>query len=256
MVVVTVVVASKSAVKVEAARRAFDAAATTVSHLLSTAASDGSDGTAGGTAVSTGSVSVNVVPMSSASGVSEQPVGHAETRRGAANRLDAALEGYMSEASGGGAAHSGTRPEPDFIVAIENGIVDLSGVSDDVAASSDATSAGSWYDLAWVAIRDCSSGYTAFVPGTGLPLNPQWVDAALHKSSARPSSDALGRVTVGDLLAEATTGDGKDPHSMLSAGLLPRAASLEAPLLGALGDVLRRRHRAATGERGDIVVKP
>lgn len=68
--------------------------------------------------------SLDVTGESCPSLINEQPYGHEETLLGARNRLKAALAITMSR-----------HPRPDYVVSMENGIVDMAGGSFDLVNS-------------------------------------------------------------------------------------------------------------------------
>lgn len=204
----SVAVASTSAIKVQAVTRAVQRAAELVPDLV---ASD-----------------VTVSGVKAASGVSEQPVGHEETRRGARNRCAAAQEALAA----------------DLTIAIENGIVEVLP--------------GTWVDLAWVvaSVRNPEGGsasgsgsgesqLTSEAHGTGVPIGATEAAGIASAAAAAASADTP---TWGDLMAEKHGASTKDPHDSLTCGLLPRAVSLEAPLLASIGSLLFQMRGMATSD--------
>ena len=143
-----------------------------------------------------------VVGVACESGVSEQPVGHEETLRGARNRLAACV-----------AAADGAE---DYCVAVESGIVEMA--------------AGLWHDVAWVVLRD-PSGNTVSIPSCGVCFPTEAVQAARARGFAK--------VTVGKVLAEQkAVAAHNDPHASLTRGHLRRGDYLDQALLTAFGQVL------------------
>lgn len=155
--------------------------------------------------------SIVVSGVKAPSMVSEQPVGHHETRIGARNRAAAALRG---------AAES---DNPQLVVSIENGIINIGE--------------DTWFDVAWVVVQDVSLEpmISIELPSVGLALDSVWVAAAIE---GKTESE---RGTVGALLAEKTGCVGTDPHSMLTLGAFPRESQLVGVLVAAIGQLARRR---------------
>eukprot|EP01062_Namystynia_karyoxenos_P030249 TRINITY_DN22612_c0_g1_i1.p1 TRINITY_DN22612_c0_g1~~TRINITY_DN22612_c0_g1_i1.p1 ORF type:complete len:212 (+),score=43.57 TRINITY_DN22612_c0_g1_i1:76-636(+) len=146
---------------------------------------------------------VDVRPFQSASGVNEQPVGHEETLRGAANRL--------------GAARSSAGESCDYACGLENGIVAID-FPEGALHGADAAPCTRWYDLAWVIVADARSGRRAAAHSTGVEFPAVDVAAA--------QAQGVASTTAGSRMQERTGCDGKDPHKWLTRGLI---VAIDAP---------------------------
>ena len=104
-----------------------------------------------------------VEPCKAPSGIAEQPHGVEETKLGAKNRLAATKRLRAGERC-------------DFIVAIENGIVQH---------GDDDEGGGCWYDFAWVLVEECASQRVAAVMSTALQFQQQYIDQALDAPGVR-----------------------------------------------------------------------
>ena len=88
----------------------------------------------------------DVEGRSTASGVNEQPYGHAETRRGALNRLAALRAAEKAKARETSANGDEKAASPLFLVAIENGLIRISDKAETVAADAPDNEGVGWFD--------------------------------------------------------------------------------------------------------------
>ena len=145
---------------------------------------------------------VSVAPCPS--GVNEQPVGDAETLRGATQRLKAAVKLSADETSAA------------FVVAIENGI--------EVRADEQV------YDFAWVLVYDTRTKTTGSAMSAAVPF---------PSSVAKAAMQAPESVTAGDLLLESgQVANGNDPHRSLCG--VPRSELLAQAVRIAVGVAQRQ----------------
>jgi len=187
----TVLVASEAAIKLAAAETAFD-------HYVQLA--DGQ--------VAVGGCSVP-------SGVNAQPVGHEEILRGARKRLE-------------GAAEVGTAGV-DFVVAIENGLVELQP--------------GRFWDLAWVIVRRVEDGEESMAVTSGVEF------PAADVQAARALPGGLASNTVGQVIAKRSGCDPQDPHSHVTRNMVGRKSALVQALMGAIATL---PHEAPCKLRGIV----
>lgn len=142
------------------------------------------------------------------SGVSEQPRGHAETRRGAVTRAVAAHE-----------------TGADFGVGIEGGVGSLDLVTTDGAGDAASRSAGGDLSLlVWAAVTDGTE--VGVAAGPSFPLPP---------AVARRVRDGeeLGPV-VDDLLDESGVARGRGTAGVVTGGRVDRRDALRTAVAGAL----------------------
>jgi hypothetical protein len=88
----------------------------------------------------------DVEGRSTASGVNEQPYGHAETRRGALNRLAALRAAEKAKARETSANGDEKAASPLFLVAIENGLIRMSDKAETVAADAPDNEGVGWFE--------------------------------------------------------------------------------------------------------------
>ncbi|CAK0849398.1 unnamed protein product [Prorocentrum cordatum] len=149
------------------------------------------------------------------SGVNEQPSGHAETIRGAANRLDAAKT---------------LCPGADYYVAIESGLLDVP-----IPSVGEGVAVPRHFDTSWVLMeRGTAGGLRAAASSAGVELPAR--DVAAAKDRGLP-----GRRAAAEVAERAGLLDGRDPHAWLTAGRRDREALLGEAIAVALGqlDLLR-----------------
>lgn len=138
--------------------------------------------------------------------VPEQPMSHAETLRGANNRLIGA------KAKADKMADS---ERPTFVVAIESGIV---GINDD-------SGAGQYYDFGWIIVEHLATGVVTKTPSAGV----RFPTAAVELSKKSDQTQTVG----GILAKEGAITNAKDPHTALCN--VSRAALLEQAITVAIG---------------------
>jgi len=129
------------------------------------------------------------------SGVSEQPMGLEETRRGAEHRLSTV---------------QANRPDADLWVAIENGVIPFGDHH---------------LDLAVVLVAQDVAGPVGVATSTGVGVATAIVDQAVARGTT------IGDVIAG----RCGVGDGKDPHAELTAGLRTRRQLLKEAVVTAYG---------------------
>ncbi len=129
-------------------------------------------------------VTITTTPVDS--GISAQPVGRAETERGARNRA----RGAQAHAPG------------SFAIGIENGIRET---------------ANGYEDWAVIAVV-CPDGTEVLTDGPALPLPTESVEEARARGFAT--------ATVGQILAEHFGSNPNDPHSFLTHGSTSRLSLL------------------------------
>jgi len=180
------------------------------------------------------------------SGVNEQPIGHDEALRGAANRLEAARV---------------ARPGADYYIAIESCLLEVvvpptvhlglptssARTSAATAASTDTTAAGEaassplaveddgtrHYDTGWVLIERAGAvPIRAAAPSCAVEIPPDDVSTARERGFAKQTAGAVSAERAGLL-------DGKDPHNWLTAGRRSREALLGEAIAVALGQLER-----------------
>lgn len=171
------------------------------------------------------------------SGVNEQPIGHAETLQGAANRLDAA---------------KAVRAGADYYVAIESGLVEVHIPEPAPIASPASGSAAAaetrpaprkrFFDTGWVLLERPGSGERAACPSCGVEFPSADVTAMLERGVSRATVAAQASKRAGLL-------DGQDPHAWLTAGRRTRDALLGEAIAVALGQ-LERASRPGRGAIG------
>ena len=138
------------------------------------------------------------------SGVSEQPRGHAETRRGAVNRAVAACE-------------TGS----DLGVGIEGGV----GSFDPVTTPDGSTTVGGGLSLlVWAAVTDGSE--TGVAAGPSFPLPPAVAQRVRDGAELGP--------VVDDLLDESGVARGRGTAGVVTGGRVDRADALRTAVAGAL----------------------
>lgn len=141
---------------------------------------------------------VTIVAVAASSGVADQPEGLDETARGAKNRLDHACR---------------VCPTADYVVAMENGIIDV---------------AGNWIDLAVVELV-ARGGQSFWATSLGVRFPSEAVVEARRRGFAT--------TTVGQVIAEMNPGvDHADPHKFLTG--LSRALYLEQALFTVFSQAL------------------
>ncbi|WP_435127895.1 DUF84 family protein [Halobaculum sp. D14] len=143
------------------------------------------------------------------SGVSEQPTGHGETRRGARNRAEAVVEeGY------------------DVGVGIEGGVAEYAGVGGDAGGGADRRGADApLFLVMWAAVTDGDR----WGDGTG----PSLVLPAGIADRVR-GGEELGPV-MDDVLGESDVAKNQGAAGALTGGRVDRADALAAAVSGALG---------------------
>lgn len=188
---VTIVLGTTSALKLQAIKGAFASAATQIGHELGVA-----------------SPAFVFVTTNTKSGVNEQPFGWEETIKGANNRTKHAIE------------LAGTEQKPRFVVAIENGVVDLP-----------ANGANYYMDIGWAILTDMSTGLQYVSSSTSLSVPSELVEAAKAKG--------FDKCTIGDVLHERNpTISTKDPHFSLLGGLMSRTPLMEQAVSSCIGQWL------------------
>mmetsp|Transcript_52708 Transcript_52708/g.153290 ORF Transcript_52708/g.153290 Transcript_52708/m.153290 type:complete len:281 (-) Transcript_52708:194-1036(-) len=145
------------------------------------------------------------------SNVNEQPHGHEEALRGAANRLDAA---------------KAARPGADYYVAIE------SCLSEVWMPPGDASSEVRHFDTGWVMMERAVGCVRAVASSASIELPVADVEAAKERGFRHRSVGTLIAERVGLL-------EGRDPHSWLTAGRRDREALLGEAVAVALGQLER-----------------
>mmetsp|Transcript_3833 Transcript_3833/g.7641 ORF Transcript_3833/g.7641 Transcript_3833/m.7641 type:complete len:237 (-) Transcript_3833:63-773(-) len=151
------------------------------------------------------------------SGVNEQPHGHEEALRGAANRLDAAKV---------------VKPGADYYVAMESS---LSQVWVPQEAEGGELR---YYDTGWVMLER-QGGHRKAAPAAAVELPTVDVKAAFERGLERTTVGALVSERVGLL-------QGREPHGWLTAGRRDREALLGEAISVALGQ-LERADRPQAG---------
>ena len=150
----------------------------------------------------------------------QQPIGMAETLRGAMNRLNGALALLP--------------PATDVVVAIESGIVDYGAV----ARLATSTSASDWHDVAWVVVHDVG-------PADLMPLRqrslPVFVRRCCRARWGRCNDHRGGR--AGKIRRGRKC---KDPHLTLTGGLAPRHCCSLVPSM-ALAQLAQRKRPPPLG---------
>uniref|UniRef100_A0A7S1PTW8 inosine/xanthosine triphosphatase n=1 Tax=Alexandrium catenella TaxID=2925 RepID=A0A7S1PTW8_ALECA len=161
------------------------------------------------------------------SNVNEQPCGHEEALRGAANRLDAA---------------KAARPGADYYVAIESCLTEVWMPPGDVGLSGEGCDVRH-FDTGWVLLERPGGGVRAVASSASVEVPAADVDAAKEKG--------LDRKGVGTLIAERLgLLEGRDPHSWLTAGRRDREALLGEAVAVALGQLERACRPPAFGAAG------
>lgn len=185
-----IVLSTTSALKIEAIKGAFATAQKQIAHELGVNAS---------------SLEFVFLTASTKSQVNEQPMGWEETIRGANNRTKHAIELV--------AGHN----KPRFVVAIENGIVEILANADN-----------KFMDVGWVILTDMLTERQFVSSTTSVSIPSESVEMAKHKG--------LGTFTVGDVLHERNPSiSPKDPHLSLLGGLMSRVPLMEQAVLSCIG---------------------
>lgn len=158
---------------------------------------------------------IRVHALAADSHINAQPVGYDETRTGARNRLAGVRE----------AVRNG-REKCDFLVAVENGIVEL---------------AGKWFDFAWVLVEDDDGVVFEAVSGA-IPFPSELVAQAKEKG--------FESTTVGDMIAATyPEANSKDPHETLTCELLTRVDFLKQAVSNCIGQIRFVTHQSGQVDR-------
>ena len=106
------------------------------------------------------------------SGVSDQPFGDGETRRGAIHRARAALEAAASSDGEGEGVSEDKRPPPDFAVGLEGGVEEGQDPATEASREgADGTPPALWC-MAWMAVLGSDSGTCVLAMADGSPYKP------------------------------------------------------------------------------------
>ncbi|MBI3572203.1 DUF84 family protein [Candidatus Kaiserbacteria bacterium] len=129
------------------------------------------------------------------SGVRDQPIGLKEMQLGAENRAERAM---------------GQRPEADFAVGVESGLVEVTE---------------RWFDVPYIVVLT-KRGWKSCTVGAYFPV-PRWmVERALERGTE-----------IGKIVQELTGGDDKDVQKCLSDGKISRVDIITAALKYALAPI-------------------
>jgi non-canonical (house-cleaning) NTP pyrophosphatase len=145
------------------------------------------------------------------SDVDEQPVGDHAILEGASNRLTAVLRLV--------AAPTWTAPPPDYVISVENGLVDHT-----VLGSTHH------YDVGWVLVADCATNDVTSAPSAGVEIPKAVVEEASRDDA----------VTVGHVIARKTGCHHSDPHEELTAAVTTRVRLLTEAIGVAVGVSIRK----------------
>jgi non-canonical (house-cleaning) NTP pyrophosphatase len=140
------------------------------------------------------------------SNINEQPIGYAETIKGAQNRLNNAKKDYKGDY--------------DYFVSIENGIIPITTDNNEEI----------WLDVGWVLLEE-KGGKQYSASSAGVPFPNEFVNQA--------KKAGFDKNTVGSFLAKAYNCNGTDPHLYLTNHLISRVTMLEQALLIAFGQATR-----------------
>jgi len=185
---VNVLLGTTSALKMEAAKGAFAAAQQQIGRELGIASPE-----------------FVFISTNTKSQVNEQPMGWEETIRGANNRTKHAIE------------LAGTKAKPRFVVAIENGVVDLP-----------ANGSNYFMDIGWVILTDMVTNSQFVSSSTSLSVPAELVEDAKLKG--------FDTFTIGDVLHERDPSiSKKDPHYSLLGGLMSRVPLMEQAVSCCIG---------------------
>ena len=158
-----------------------------------------------------------VVAEAVPSGVSEQPIGHDETRAGARNRAEAVLETVRDEADD---------PEETRLgVGIEGGVASFGSGADDAATPTSGTDT---YLVMWAAVTDGDRWGVGSGPSLRLPES---IATRIH------DGEELGPV-MDDVLGESNVAKNQGAAGAFTAGQLTRTDALEDAVAAAAAPFL------------------
>eukprot|EP00411_Alexandrium_monilatum_P065149 CAMPEP_0175527034 /NCGR_PEP_ID=MMETSP0096-20121207/19921_1 /TAXON_ID=311494 /ORGANISM="Alexandrium monilatum, Strain CCMP3105" /LENGTH=268 /DNA_ID=CAMNT_0016829679 /DNA_START=48 /DNA_END=851 /DNA_ORIENTATION=+ len=161
------------------------------------------------------------------SGVNEQPYGHEEALRGAANRLEAA---------------KASQPAADYYVAIESSLTEVWIPLGDPGRNGEGFDVRH-FDTGWVLMERAGGGFRAVASSASVEIPAADVEVVKERG--------LDRKTVGAVVADRVgLLERRDPHAWLTAGRRDRESLLGEAVAVALGQLERSCRPTALGAGG------
>lgn len=189
---IKVLIATTSELKIQAVKEAFESCKASLEQVLNPHASHAYK-----------YIHFSFEVCNSHSEVNEQPFGWEETMLGARNRI----KNVVSDA-------------PDFIIAIENGIIPI-------PHATQLKNKQLFLDVAWIEMASAHEGEFSAI-STSVQMDPTWVEQAQSIGLDKTTAGQVGHDLYPDVSA-------KDPHTWLMGGVMTRVDLMRQAVQSCIG---------------------